>query len=87
MSQLGRALTDPQLDPPVRALVVYNSNPATIAPNQNRVVEGMKRDDLFTVVLEHFVTDTARYADYLFPATTQAEHLDLIVPTARAISR
>lgn len=80
MSQLGRALTDPRLDPPVSALIVYNSNPATIAPNQNRVVEGLKRDDLFTVVLEHFLTDTARYADYVFPATTQAEHLDLIVP-------
>jgi anaerobic selenocysteine-containing dehydrogenase len=80
MVQLGGALTDPDLDPPIRALVVYNANPATIAPNQNRVVEGLRRDDLFTVVLEHFVTDTALYADYVLPATTQAEHLDLIVP-------
>jgi anaerobic selenocysteine-containing dehydrogenase len=80
MVQLGRALTDASLDPPVQALVVYNSNPATIAPNQNLVVEGLKRSDLLTVVLEHFVTDTARYADYVFPATTQAEHLDLVVP-------
>jgi anaerobic selenocysteine-containing dehydrogenase len=80
MVQLGRALTDASLDPPVEAMIVYDSNPATIAPNQNLVVEGLKREDLFTVVLEHFVTDTARYADYVFPATTQAEHLDLLVP-------
>ena len=80
MVQLAQALTDPALDPPVKALVVYNSNPATIAPNQNLVVEGLRRPDLLTVVLEHFVTDTARYADYVFPATTQAEHLDLVVP-------
>jgi anaerobic selenocysteine-containing dehydrogenase len=80
MVQLASALTDPALDPPIRALVVYNSNPATIAPNQNRVVQGLERSDLLTVVLEHFLTDTARYADYVFPATTQAEHLDLVVP-------
>jgi len=80
MVQLGQALTDAALDPPLQALIVYNSNPATIAPNQNRVVEGLKRSDLLTVVLDHFVTDTARYADYVFPATTQAEHLDLMVP-------
>jgi len=80
MVQLGRALTDAELDPPIAALIVYNSNPATIAPNQNRVVEGLKRSDLLTVVLDHFITDTARYADYVFPATTQAEHLDLLVP-------
>ncbi len=80
MVRLGEALTDATLDPPVRALVVYDSNPATIAPDQNRVVRGLARDDLFTVVLEQFVTDTARYADWVFPATTQAEHLDLIAP-------
>lgn len=80
MSQLGRALTDADLDPPVQAMIVYNSNPATIAPNQNLVIEGLKRNDLLTVVLDHFVTDTALYADYVFPATTEAEHLDLIVP-------
>jgi anaerobic selenocysteine-containing dehydrogenase len=80
MVQLGRALTDAALDPPVKAMIVYDSNPATIAPNQNLVIEGLKREDLFTVALEHFVTDTARYADYVFPATTQAEHLDLLVP-------
>jgi anaerobic selenocysteine-containing dehydrogenase len=75
MSQLGEALT--QADPPVRALVVYNSNPGAVAPNQQRVFEGLKRADLFTVVLEHFQTDTADYADILLPATTQLEHLDI----------
>jgi len=80
MVRLGTALTDATLDPPVRALFVYDSNPATIAPDQNRVRRGLAREDLFTVVLEQFVTDTARYADYVFPATTQVEHVDLIVP-------
>jgi anaerobic selenocysteine-containing dehydrogenase len=75
MSRLGEALT--RADPPVRALVVYNSNPAAVAPNQQRVLAGLKRDDLFTVVLEHFQTDTADYADILLPATTQLEHLDI----------
>ncbi|RIK46116.1 MAG: molybdopterin oxidoreductase [Chloroflexi bacterium] len=78
MVQLGRALTDPTLDPPIRALVVYNSNPATIAPEQNKVLAGLRRDDLFTVVLEHVMTDTARHADYVLPATTQLEHWDLV---------
>jgi anaerobic selenocysteine-containing dehydrogenase len=76
MVQLGRALT--QLDPPVRALVVYNSNPAAIAPDQGRVLEGLRRDDLFTVVIEQFMTDTAAHADVVLPATTQIEHLDLV---------
>ncbi len=76
MVQLGRALT--QLEPPVRALVVYNANPAAIAPDQGRVLEGLRRDDLFTVVIEQFLTDTAAYADVLLPATTQLEHLDLV---------
>lgn len=62
---------------PVKALVVYNSNPATVAPDQRAVLAGLARDDLFTVVLEHFQTDTADYADYLLPATTQLEHWDL----------
>ena len=75
MSQLGDALTS--VDPPVRALVVYNSNPGAVAPNQQRVLAGLKREDLFTVVLEHFQTDTADYADILLPATTQLEHLDV----------
>src|SRR5205823_5456642 len=63
--------------PPVKALVVYNSNPAAIAPDQNRVLKGMKREDLFTVVLEQFQTDTADFADIVLPATTQLEHWDI----------
>ncbi len=78
MVQLGKALTDTELDPPIRALFVYNSNPAAIAPNQNLVLQGLCREDLFTIVLEHFMTDTARHADYVLPATTQVEHLDLV---------
>jgi anaerobic selenocysteine-containing dehydrogenase len=78
MVQLGRALTDPTLDPPIKALVVWNANPAATAPNQRLVLEGLRRDDLFTVVHEQFLTDTARHADYVLPATTQLEHLDLM---------
>ena len=78
MVQIGRALTDKNLDPPLRAMIVYDSNPATIAPNQNLVLQGLRREDLFTVVLEHFMTDTARFADYVFPSTTQVEQLDLM---------
>ena len=63
--------------PPVKALIVYNSNPAAVAPDQAAVRAGLAREDLFTVVLEHFQTDTADFADFLLPATTQAEHWDL----------
>ncbi len=76
MSQLGEALND-VADPPVKALVVYNSNPAAIAPNQNAVRRGLRREDLFTVVLEQFQTDTADYADFVLPSTTFLEHTDL----------
>jgi anaerobic selenocysteine-containing dehydrogenase len=76
MSRLGHALLE-LAEPQVRALVVYNSNPAAIAPNQTKVVEGLKRDNLFTVVLEHFQTDTADYADVILPATTFLEHTDI----------
>jgi len=62
---------------PVKALVVYNSNPAAIAPDSRRVLAGLAREDLFTVVHDHFVTDTARYADYVLPATMQPEHVDI----------
>ncbi len=76
MTELGKALTS--LDsPPVKAMVVYNSNPAAIAPNQNLVLKGMRRDDLFTVVLEQFQTDTADYADIVLPVTTFLEHTDV----------
>ena len=76
MVRLAHALND--LDPPVHALVVYNSNPATTAPDSTRVQRGLAREDLFIVVLEHFLTDTARYADVVLPATTQVEHVDLV---------
>lgn len=75
MSRIGEALTD--ATPPVRAMIVYNSNPAAIAPDRERVLAGLRRDDLFAVVLEHFQTDTADYADVLLPATTQLEHDDV----------
>jgi len=65
------------LDPPVRAIYVYNSNPVAIAPDSRRVIAGFKREDLFTVVHEIFQTDTADYADILLPATTQLEHFDI----------
>ena len=77
MARLGQVLTDPGLDPPIRALVVHNSNPAVICPDQNRVLAGLARDDLYTIVIEQFATDTVRYADLVLPATTQIEHLDL----------
>jgi anaerobic selenocysteine-containing dehydrogenase len=73
MSLLGTALTEQN----VQALVVYNSNPAAIAPHQNRVRQGLRREDLFTVVLEHFLTDTADFGDIVLPATTFLEHTDL----------
>ncbi|MBV9506923.1 MAG: molybdopterin-dependent oxidoreductase, partial [Acidobacteriia bacterium] len=76
MTELGRALTNTG-NPPVKALVVYNSNPAAIAPNQNSVLKGLRREDLFTVVLEQFQNDTADHADILLPATTFLEHTDL----------
>lgn len=64
--------------PPVQALLVYNCNPGAVAPDQSAVRQGLLREDLFTVVLEHFQTDTADYADYLLPATTQLEHWDML---------
>ena len=76
MTRLGEALTRVD-DPPVKAIVVYNSNPGAIAPDRETVLTGLRREDLFTVVLEHFQTDTADYADVLLPATTQLEHEDL----------
>jgi anaerobic selenocysteine-containing dehydrogenase len=84
MSRLGEALTNrhqdtgqPFLDPPVKALFVYNSNPAAVAPEGTSVTDGLRREDLFTVVHEQFYTDTSDYADILLPATTQLEHFDL----------
>src|SRR3984885_14485600 len=81
MSLLGQALTtlgnQAEDGPPVKALFVYNSNPAAIAPNQNDVLRGMQREDLFTVVHEQFFTDTADYADILLPAPTFLETKDV----------
>jgi anaerobic selenocysteine-containing dehydrogenase len=76
MNQLGVALTE-LASPPVMSLYVYHSNPAAIAPDQNAVIRGLEREDLFTVVHERFLTDTARYADIVLPATSSLEHSDL----------
>lgn len=75
MNQLGRALLE--LDPPVRSLYVYNSNPALVAPEGNKVRTGLKREDLFTVVHDLFLTETATYADVVLPATSSYENTDL----------
>ena len=80
MATIGADLnrdSDAAFGPKVQALIVYNSNPVAIAPDSPQVVKGFARDDLFTVVLEHFKTDTADYADYVLPATTQLEHWDI----------
>ena len=77
MCELGRALNDPDLTPPVKALYIYSSNPACTAPDQNQVLRGLQREDLFTVVHERFLTDTTRYADIVLPATTSLESEDL----------
>ncbi len=77
MTQLAEALHGELPGPPVQALYVYNSNPAAIAPDQQRVLAGLRRDDLFTVVHEQFPTDTVDYADIVLPATIQLEHFDL----------
>ncbi|MGA8784761.1 MAG: molybdopterin oxidoreductase family protein [Polaromonas sp.] len=69
--------SSPEFGPKIEALIVYNSNPVAVAPESGKVVRGFAREDLFTVVLEHFQTDTADYADYLLPATTQLEHWDV----------
>jgi anaerobic selenocysteine-containing dehydrogenase len=78
MNQLGRALTDGSLDPPITALFVWNGNPLVSVPNAAAIRRGLARDDLFTVVSEQFLTDTARFADVVFPATTQIEQTDVV---------
>ena len=80
MSTIGDDLlreSSPGFGPRVEAVVVYNSNPVAVAPDSPKVVAGFRREDLFTVVLEHFLTDTADHADYVLPATTQLEHRDV----------
>jgi anaerobic selenocysteine-containing dehydrogenase len=74
-SKLGEALTSAQ--PPVRATIVYNNNPVAVCPDSEKVLAGFAREDLFTVVMDHFQTDTADYADIVLPATTQLEHYDV----------
>ncbi|MFA9275160.1 MAG: molybdopterin-dependent oxidoreductase [Candidatus Aquirickettsiella gammari] len=79
MSDIGNSLVHPgsaEFGPKIEAVLVYNANPVAIAPDSSVVARGFAREDLFTVVLEHFQTDTADYADILLPATTQLEHVD-----------
>jgi len=78
MTRLGEGLLDLD-DPPVKALFVYASNPAVSIPHQTKVLRGLAREDLFTVVVEHFLTDTTRYADIVLPATMAIEHSDLLI--------
>lgn len=80
MNQLGSTLLDSTLDPPVMSLYVYNSNPACVTSNQTQVLKGLQREDLFTVVHERFLTDTAKYADIILPADMSVEHADLVTP-------
>ncbi len=77
MRDIGNDLCSRDLQPPIRSLIVFGANPMVSMPNQGRIREGLLRDDLFTVVHDLFVTDTALYADYVLPATSQIEHLDL----------
>jgi anaerobic selenocysteine-containing dehydrogenase len=78
LRETGELLPDGRrFGPKIEAVVVYNSNPVAVAPQSAKVAQGFARDDLFTVVLEHFLTDTADYADVVLPATTQLEHLDV----------
>jgi anaerobic selenocysteine-containing dehydrogenase len=76
MNRLGHALNE-LTDPPIKALYVYHSNPAAVTPDQNAVLKGLLREDLFTVVHERFLTDTARHADLVLPATSSLEHADV----------
>ena len=76
MNRLGRALLEMR-DPPIRMLFVYNCNPVATMPNQNRVIEGLSREDLFTVVFDQVMTDTAKFADVILPATTFLESYDV----------
>jgi len=74
-AKLGDALTS--AEPPVKAIIIYNNNPVAVCPESDKVIAGFSREDLFTVVIDHFQTDTADYADLVLPATTQLEHYDV----------
>jgi anaerobic selenocysteine-containing dehydrogenase len=78
MARLGEHLANRELQPPIHAMMVWNHNPAVAQPDAARVRRGLSREDLFTVVVEHFLTDTARYADVVLPSTTQLEHFDVV---------
>ena len=80
MNRLGAALTGEVTDPPIHSLYVFNANPAASTPNAGRIVEGLQRQELFTVVHELFMTDTAQYADIVLPATSQLEQVDMHRP-------
>lgn len=81
MNRLGAALTGETADPPIKALYVFIANPATSTPNSPKVIRGLLRNDLFTVVHEQFMTDTARFADIVLPATSQLEVDDVVKPS------
>jgi anaerobic selenocysteine-containing dehydrogenase len=85
MNRLGAALLGEAADPPIQSLFVYGSNPAAIAPNAGLVAQGLRRDDLFTVVHELFMTDTADLADIVLPATSQLEQTDLHKPYGHTV--
>jgi anaerobic selenocysteine-containing dehydrogenase len=80
MNRLGAALLGEVSDPPIQSLFVFGANPVASSPNAGAIVAGLQRDDMFTVVHEQFMTDTARYADIILPATSQLEHLDIHRP-------
>jgi anaerobic selenocysteine-containing dehydrogenase len=80
MNRLGAALTGEVSGPPIKSLYVFVANPVTSTPNSGLIIEGLMRDDLFTVVHEQFMTDTAKYADIVLPATSQLEHTDMLKP-------
>ncbi|CAN1551142.1 BisC Anaerobic dehydrogenases, typically selenocysteine-containing [Paracoccaceae bacterium] len=80
IAALGASLTNSDLSPQVHGLMVWCMNPAVTLPDSGRVHQGLLREDLFTVVVEHFMTDTARYADLILPSTTQLEHFDIVPP-------